>query len=278
MASLTPMNLHVNFDALVHPAGHLTEQNRLVHNDMTKYDQPAKRHSRRCSKASIARRSWAGGDLYHRSSFGGVPAQTLQWGLVATLPRTESVPPEVRLRLLMAHVRTRWQQSRKVLQITRLASHAPHSARVSRPSSSCSPAGPGQATVADCLSMLERLRCHQAKGKFTSTARIIQSTWLLTHHNRQLFSQLPYCRLSMNQAETESPLNGFTKTPQRNGSISPSFMHSLKDTDPQLLDGQFKPTCCWSGVLPSMPGFLVVTLSMITISALLGLRSLSYRS
>ena len=158
------------------------------------------------------------------------------------------------------------------------SSHAPHSARVSRPSSSCSPAGPGQATVADCLSMLERLRCHQAKGKFTSTARIIQSTWLLTHHNRQLFSQLPYCRLSMNQAETESPLNGFTKTSQRNGSISPSFMHSLKDTDPQLLDGQFKTRCCWSGVLPSMPGFLVVTLSMITISALLGLRSLSYRS
>ena len=134
----------------------------------------------------------------------------------------------------------------------------PHPARRSCESSSCSLAGHGQVTVPSSSIFDVTMR----KEKLTSTPRVIHSTWQLTHHISHPFSQLPYLKFRLNQADTQSPLNGFTKTPQKNCSSSPSFLHSLQDVYPQHLEGQFSN----SVLLVGLSALLAWILGLDTIS------------
>ena len=96
--------------ALVHPTGYLTDPNRTVHDDITTLPE---------GTAGIAKELRSHAEhrledgLDHRNSIVGAPAQTLQWGLVTTLPLPASRPLRMHQRLLAAHVPTQWQQKPK---------------------------------------------------------------------------------------------------------------------------------------------------------------------
>ena len=88
MANLPQASPHVM--ALFHPADYLTDPNRSVHDDITTLPPGTAGIGEELRSHAEHR---LGDGLDHRSSMVGAPAQTPQWGLIATLPLLASIPP-----------------------------------------------------------------------------------------------------------------------------------------------------------------------------------------